>query len=127
MTVTVSGQKFVVNLEGDKATVNGKSYDVSVAEGGDAAPAASGGGGGGAGTPVAAPMPGAVFEIKKEVGDPVEEGETVHQAAMRELQEGRLPCSHAAVMLQQRSLTRSRGRRSRYRHGAHWCIHTDVH
>lgn len=75
MTVTVSGQKFVVSFEGDKATVNGKAYDVVVAEGGEAAPEASGGGG--AGTPVTAPMPGAVFEIKKAVGDSVEDGETV--------------------------------------------------
>ncbi|MDG2122406.1 MAG: hypothetical protein P8J87_01830 [Verrucomicrobiales bacterium] len=75
MTVTVSGQKFVVSFEGDKATVNGKAYDVVVAEGGEAVPEA--GGGGGAGTPVTAPMPGAVFEIKKAVGDTVEDGETV--------------------------------------------------
>ena len=76
LTVKVGGDKFVVEFDGDKATVNGKSYDVSVTEGGDdASPSSSGGGGGG--TPVSAPMPGAVFDILKGPGDSVEEGETV--------------------------------------------------
>jgi len=75
LTVNVGGDKFVVQFDGDKATVNGKSYDVSVTEGGDdAGPSTAGAG---AGTPVAAPMPGAVFEILKGPGDSVEEGETV--------------------------------------------------
>jgi len=76
LTVKVGGDKFVVQFDGDKATVNGKSYDVSVSEGGDDA-VPSTGGGGGAGTPLPAPMPGAVFEILKGPGDSVEEGETV--------------------------------------------------
>lgn len=76
LTVNVGGDKFVVQFDGDNATVNGKSYDVSVSEGGeDAVP--STGGGGGAGTPLPAPMPGSVFEILKGPGDSVEEGETV--------------------------------------------------
>lgn len=76
LTVKVGNEKFVVQFDGDKATVNGKSYDVDVSEGGeDAMP--STGGGGGAGTPLTAPMPGAVFEILKGPGDAVEEGETV--------------------------------------------------
>ena len=75
LTVKVGGDKFVVEFDGDKATVNGKSYDVSVTEGGDDASPSSGGGGGG--TPVSAPMPGAVFDILKGPGDSVEEGETV--------------------------------------------------
>ena len=76
LTVKVGGDKFVVQFEGDKATVNGKSYDVSVTEGGDDSVPASGGGSG-AGTPLPAPMPGSVFEILKGPGDSVEEGETV--------------------------------------------------
>jgi pyruvate carboxylase subunit B len=75
LTVTVGGEKFAVQFDGDKATVNGKAYDVSVTEGGDDAP--SGGGGGGGGTPVPAPMPGVVFAIKKGPGEAVKEGETV--------------------------------------------------
>ncbi len=79
LTVTVGGEKFAVQFNGDKATVNGRSYDVSVTEGEDAGgrSAAAPSGGGGAVTGVPAPMPGAVFEIKKAVGDSVEEGETV--------------------------------------------------
>lgn len=76
LTVTVGGEKFAVQIDGDKATVNGKDYDISVAEGGDEAPAASGGGGG-AGTPVPAPMPGVVFAIKKNPGEAVKEGDVV--------------------------------------------------
>ena len=74
LTVNVGGDKFTVQFDGDKATVNGRTYDVSVTEGGDdSAPAT----GGGAGTPLPAPMPGAVFEILKGPGDSVDEGETV--------------------------------------------------
>jgi pyruvate carboxylase subunit B len=76
LTVTVGGEKFSVQFKGDRATVNGRDYDVSVTEGDAAAPAAGGSGGAGS-TPVTAPMPGAVFEIKKAPGDMVEEGETV--------------------------------------------------
>ncbi len=75
LTVKVGGEKFSVKFDGDKATVNGKSYDVSITEGDDSDDAPSGGGGGGA--PVTAPMPGVVFEILKGPGDSVEEGETV--------------------------------------------------
>ena len=74
LTVSVGGDKFTVQFDGDKATVNGKSYDIAITEGGDDAAPASGGG---AGTPLPAPMPGAVFEILKNPGDPVDEGETV--------------------------------------------------
>ena len=75
LTVKVGGENFTVKFDGDQATVNGKSYDVSISEGGDDAAAPSGGGG--KQTPVTAPMPGVVFDILKGPGDPVEEGETV--------------------------------------------------
>jgi len=74
LTVKVGGEKFNVKFDGDKATVNGKSYDVSISEGDDGDDAPAGGGGG---APVTAPMPGSVFEILKGLGDSVEEGETV--------------------------------------------------
>jgi len=74
LTVKVGGEKFNVKFDGDKATVNGKSYDVSISEGDDGDDAPAGGGGG---APVTAPMPGSVFEILKGPGDSVEEGETV--------------------------------------------------
>ncbi|MBT8037127.1 MAG: biotin/lipoyl-binding protein [Verrucomicrobiae bacterium] len=75
LTVKVGGEKFSVKFEGDQATVNGKSYDISVSEGGDDSTAPSGGGG--ESTPVTAPMPGVVFEIFKGPGESVEEGETI--------------------------------------------------
>ena len=74
-TVTVGGKKFAVKLDGDKATVNGKSYDISVAEGADgaAAPAA----GGGAAAEVKAPLPGLILDIKVAEGDSVAEGDVL--------------------------------------------------
>jgi len=79
-TVSVGGQNFAVQFDGaDKATVNGTSYDIGISEGisGNGGSAAPAGGGGGATSPVQAPMPGAVFAIKKNVGDTVAEGEAV--------------------------------------------------
>lgn len=78
--VKVGGESFTVAFENDQAVVNGKKYDVSVAEGDGATGAATSAGSNAAAgetTPVSAPMPGAVFEIKKNVGDSVENGETL--------------------------------------------------
>ncbi|MBN2659265.1 MAG: biotin attachment protein [Spirochaetales bacterium] len=77
-TVTVNGKKYAVRFEGDKALVNGKSYDIGVSEGIDeesmgqqtSAPA-------GSGTPVKAPMPGLMLRISVKEGDSVEEGDEV--------------------------------------------------
>ena len=75
-TVTVNGQTFAVQLNGGKATVNGASYDISVADGiseaaaaapAAAAPAAAGG----ATEAVNAPMPGSVFRLVASEGDQV--------------------------------------------------------
>lgn len=78
LTVTVGGEKFSVQFNGDKATVNGRSYDVAVTEGDENEDVVVGAPkGGGNSTPVPAPMPGAVFQIKKAPGDSVEEGETI--------------------------------------------------
>ncbi len=77
-TVSVNGKKYGVQIEGNKAVVNGKTYDIDVAEGIDeaaiAAPAASAGG---AGQPVKAPMPGLVLRLPLAVGDEVEVGDEV--------------------------------------------------
>ncbi len=73
--VTVDGRSHTVTFDGDRASLDGKTYDVSVAEGessGGAAPSP-----GGQGTDLDAPMPGVVIRIVKEVGDSVEEGEPV--------------------------------------------------
>ncbi|MBT5691483.1 MAG: biotin attachment protein [Opitutae bacterium] len=76
--VTVDGKSHTVTFDGDRATLNGKTYDVSVAEGGTnapsgaPAPAASG-----QGTDLPAPMPGVVIRIVKNAGESVTEGEPV--------------------------------------------------
>ena len=76
--VTVDGKSHTVTFDGDRATLNGKTYDVSVAEGGTNAPsgaptpAASG-----QGTDLPAPMPGVVIRIVKNAGESVTEGEPV--------------------------------------------------
>jgi len=75
-TVSVNGKKYGVKLEGDKAVVNGKSYDIDVAEGIDES-AASSSSAGGAGAEVKAPMPGLVLRIPVDEGDHVEAGEEV--------------------------------------------------
>lgn len=79
LTVTIDGEKFSIDIKDDKATINGKSYDVSVAEGADdsASSASPSTASSGAATTVSAPMPGAVFEILKTPGDAVAEGETI--------------------------------------------------
>jgi len=81
-TATVDGQAIVVSVDasGEKftATVNGKSYDVAVKEGADAAaakPAAPAGSG--SETVVAAPMPGTVNKILVKAGDSVGADDTV--------------------------------------------------
>ncbi|OGV68169.1 MAG: biotin attachment protein [Lentisphaerae bacterium RIFOXYC12_FULL_60_16] len=75
-TVSVNGRSYTVVINGDKAEVNGKPYDVSVVEGVSAAtngaeavkPASTVG----ATLPVHAPMPGKVVRIPVKVGDPVD-------------------------------------------------------
>jgi len=75
-TVTVDGKKFAVEVKGDKATVNGKAYDVNVADGADTASgnvahesADS--------TIVKAQMPGKVMKLNVAVGDHVSEGDVL--------------------------------------------------
>jgi len=75
-TVTLNGKKYAVKLEDGKATVNGKAYDMSIAEGMDAsAPAVASTGG--AAVSISAPMPGLVLRIPVAVGDSVAEGDEV--------------------------------------------------
>lgn len=76
-TVTVGGKKYSVRLDGEKATVNGKSYDVNVRagieEGSSAAPAAASG----EGEPIKAGVPGNVLRINISAGSHVAEGEVI--------------------------------------------------
>ncbi len=74
-TVTVNGKSFAVEVDGDKATVNGKQYPFSVVAGaagaGTPTVAAS------QGEPVTAEMPGKVLKVPVGVGDLVGEGDAV--------------------------------------------------
>ncbi len=75
-TVTVDGKKFVVDVAGDKATVNGKAYDFKVTDGeevapGDAAQASADA------TLVKAQVPGNVIKIQTSVGDQVNDGDVL--------------------------------------------------
>jgi len=77
-TVTVEGEDFGVQFDADgSATVNGRSYPVKIAEGIPDTAETGVAAAGGDTSPVQAPMPGAVFAIKKNVGETVAEGEAV--------------------------------------------------
>ena len=71
-TVKVNGKNYAVKLEGDKATVNGKSYDVNVKAGIETKAASSGGG-----EEVKAGLPGNVLRIEVSEGDEVAEGDVL--------------------------------------------------
>ncbi len=72
-TVSVNNKKFSVRIEGQKAVVNGKSYDITVKEGVEAkqgvAPSE--------GTPIKAALPGAVLKINVSEGDYIDEGDVL--------------------------------------------------
>jgi len=75
-TVTVDGTKFAVEVKGDKATVNGKAYDVNVADGVEAE--ASGVAHVSADSvEVKAQMPGKVMKINVNAGSHVTAGEVL--------------------------------------------------
>mgnify|MGYP004623172103 FL=1 len=71
-TVKVNGKNYAVKLEGDKATVNGKSYDVNVKAGIETKAASSGNG-----EEVKAGLPGNVLRIEVSEGDEVAEGDVL--------------------------------------------------
>ncbi len=81
-TVTVNGRKFAVEINGDKAIVNGKSYDIGVADGVEAQACGPGGSSAVAhetadSIEVAAPMNARVIKVNVEVGDHVNEGDVL--------------------------------------------------
>lgn len=75
-TVTVDGKKFAVEVAGDKATVNGKAFDISVADGVEAA-AAGVAHESADSTVVKAQMPGKVMKVNIGVGDHISEGDVL--------------------------------------------------
>jgi len=74
-TVTVNDTAFAVEIAGDTATVNGKKYDFSVADGVDAQPAQGAGGAHESidSTAVKAQLPGKVVRTIAAVGDVIKE------------------------------------------------------
>ena len=72
-TVSVNGKKYAVAIEGNKATVNGKLYDIDVKEGIEAQAKKSGG----EGSEVKAGLPGNVLKVQVEEGDRIEEGDVL--------------------------------------------------
>ncbi len=73
-TVKVNGKDYSVAIEGGKATVNGKTYDIDVKEGvsGSASKCSSS-----EGEAIKAPMPGTVLRLEAKEGDQVEEGQPI--------------------------------------------------
>ncbi len=74
-TVTVNGKDYAVKIDGNKAVVNGKSYDVSIVEGMKEVANASASTG--EGLEVKAPVPGAILKVVARDGDEVEEGDVL--------------------------------------------------
>jgi pyruvate carboxylase subunit B len=72
MSVNVGGKAYDVKFEGGKAVVNGISYDYSVGEAGQAAPAAASSG---PATDVKAELAARVFKLETTVGAKVNEGD----------------------------------------------------
>ncbi|MBQ3101514.1 biotin attachment protein [bacterium] len=72
-TVKIDGEKFAVKINGDKVTVNGKTYDTSITDGISEAPKASNG----EGEEIKAGLPGNVLRIEVSAGDTVEEGDVL--------------------------------------------------
>ncbi|MEQ9380104.1 MAG: biotin/lipoyl-containing protein [Pirellulales bacterium] len=77
--LTVDGRPYRCALDGDRVTVNGKSYKVGVATEATTshASAASAAAGSAGETEVSAPMPGLVIRVHCDVGDHVEAGDTI--------------------------------------------------
>jgi len=73
-TVKVNGKNYAVKLDGDKATVNGKTYDINVKEGIENSSASTSSG---EGEPVKAGVPGNVLRIEAPEGTSVEEGDVL--------------------------------------------------
>ncbi len=76
-TVTVNGKKFAVEVKGDKASVNGKSYDIGVKDGVEAAGTATIAHTSADSIEVKAPMNAKVVKINAQVGDHVAVGDVL--------------------------------------------------
>ena len=74
-TVKVNGKNYAVKFEGNKAVVNGKTYDVSLKEGIESSSVSTASAEGG--MEVKSPLPGAIMRIVAAEGSHVEEGDTI--------------------------------------------------
>lgn len=72
-TVSVNNKKYAVRIEGSKAVVNGKTYDISVKDGIEANQGVSSS----EAVPIKAALPGAVLKINVSEGDMIEEGDVL--------------------------------------------------
>lgn len=72
-TVKVNGKNYAVKLEGDKATVNGKAYDIDVKAGIEQKATS----GSATGEEVKAALPGNILRIEVSEGDEVAEGDVL--------------------------------------------------
>lgn len=72
-TVSVNNKKYAVRIEGNKAVVNGKTYDISVKDGIEANQGVSSS----EAIPIKAALPGAVLKINVSEGDMIEEGDVL--------------------------------------------------
>jgi pyruvate carboxylase subunit B len=75
VNVEVNGKNYTVKVDGGKAELNGKVFNIGAA--GDAQASAAPAPAAGVTEPVAAPMPGLIIRIDVTPGDVVEEGQTV--------------------------------------------------
>lgn len=74
-TVSVNGKKYSVKIEGEKAVVNGKTYDINVKAGIETSSVSTAGTG--EGTPIKTGLPGNVLRLPVSVGDSVNEGDVI--------------------------------------------------
>ncbi|MBR2386499.1 biotin/lipoyl-binding protein [bacterium] len=75
-TVNINGKKYGVKIEGNKATVNGTTYDISITDGIDESTVSAPSAGAGAQT-VTTGLPGNILRINVSAGDTVEEGDVL--------------------------------------------------
>ena len=75
-TVNINGKKYGVKIEGNKATVNGTTYDISITDGIDESTTSAPSAGAGAQT-VTTGLPGNILRINVSAGDTVEEGDVL--------------------------------------------------
>jgi pyruvate carboxylase subunit B len=99
VTVTVNGRNYDVQMDGGKATVNGVSYDLAVAEAGSTSPSGTAGSAV-SGTDVTSELAAKIFKVETSVGTQVAEGDLilVLEALKMEI-EIKSPCAGTVLAL----------------------------